>query len=111
MGISEDQDHWNHPRKQRAGYRQPTKEEELKGEGPFGPYHEPKGNDIEKALLQFLLDTGIDVHSRLVDRNRNEDVICYIPFSNKDKIKITARVVSDPAEWADQNTPEVYIVV
>jgi hypothetical protein len=58
-----------------------------------------------------MLDTGIDVHGRLVDRNRNEDIICYIPFSNKDKIKITARVISDPKEWADEQTPEVYVVV
>jgi len=58
-----------------------------------------------------LLDIGIDVHAKLVNRNRNEDVICYIPFSNKDKIKITARMVAEQKEWKDPEKPEVYVVV
>lgn len=93
------------------GYREPSQDESVNGQGTFGPYHEPKGNDIEKSLLQFLLDTEVDVHARLVDRNRNEDVVCYIPFSNKDKMKITARMISDPAEWENPDLPEVYVVV
>jgi len=35
-------------------------------DGPYGPYYEPKGNDIEKAMLQFLLDNEIDVQDSLV---------------------------------------------
>lgn len=26
-------------------------EDKLMKDGPYGPYHEPKGNDIEKAML------------------------------------------------------------
>lgn len=95
----------------KLGYREPDKDEEAQGLGPFGPYHEPKGNDIEKSLLQFLLDTDVDVHTKLVNRNRNEDVVCYIPFSNKDKIKITARLIPESSEWQQQDQPEVYVVV
>jgi hypothetical protein len=40
-------------------------------DGPYGPYFEPKGNDIEKAMLKFLLDNDIDVHAKLIERNRN----------------------------------------
>jgi len=58
-----------------------------------------------------LLDIGVDVHTKLVDRNRNEDVACYIPFSNIDKIKITARVIPNKRDWEDENQEEIYIVV
>ena len=51
LGISNDLDHLNKQGKMSSGYREPTKEEESYGKGPFGPYHEPKGNDIEKGLL------------------------------------------------------------
>lgn len=93
LGISEDEDHFVKAGKQRSGYREPVADEI--GEGPFGPYHEPKGGDIEKALLQFMLNIDVDVHGRLVDRNRNDHVVCYLPFSNKDKIKVTARYIAD----------------
>jgi magnesium-transporting ATPase (P-type) len=111
LGINNDYDHLIKTKKMELGYREPSKEELAGGEGNFGPYHEPKGNDIEESLLQFLLDTDVDVHARLVDRNRNEDVVCYIPFSNKDKIKITARMIPAPQEWANPDAPEVYVVV
>jgi magnesium-transporting ATPase (P-type) len=58
-----------------------------------------------------LLDIGVDVHAQLVDRNRNEDVACYIPFSNKDKIKITARQIPDPNLWDNPDEAEIYVVV
>jgi hypothetical protein len=93
----------------KTGYREPKKDEEA--DGPFGPYHEPKGNDIEKSLLQFLLDVGVDVNDRLITRNRTEDVVCFVPFSNKDKIKITARAIPNEEDWKNENVPEVYIVV
>lgn len=70
------------------GYKE---EDPIMKDGPYGPYHEPKGADIEKALLQFLLDNDCDVHQLLIERNRNQKVECFVPFDNRDKIKIVAR--------------------
>jgi len=33
---------------QNKGYKE---EDALMKDGPYGPYHEPKGNDIERAML------------------------------------------------------------
>jgi len=108
LSVSNDADNLVNPLDMKAGYKKPHEES---NDGPYGPYHEPKGNDIEKSLLQFLLDIGVDVHAQLVDRNRNEDVACYIPFSNKDKIKITARSIPDPNLWDNPDEAEIYVVV
>lgn len=53
-----------------SGYKKPNEDELNEGKSVFGPYHEPRGNDIEKSLLQFLLDTDVDVHAELIERNR-----------------------------------------
>ena len=60
-------------------------------------------------MLQFLLDNDIDVHAKLIERNRNQQVVCYLPFSNKDKMKIVARI-KPSYEWKGEE-PEVYIVI
>lgn len=56
-----------------------------------------------------MLDTGVDVHTRLKKRNSDEEVSAFIPFSNKDKIKITVRVNSEAA--VNNEDPELYVVV
>jgi hypothetical protein len=35
-------------KKPKKGYKP---EDKILQDGPYGPYHEPKGNDIERALL------------------------------------------------------------
>ena len=50
LGINEDPDHFVTPGNSKFGYKEPLPEEANMGEF-HGPYHEPKGNDIEKALL------------------------------------------------------------
>jgi hypothetical protein len=46
-----------------------------------------------------LLDTNVDVHHLLIARNREEDVLPYLPFDNVDKVKVTVRSVADFKEW------------
>ena len=73
-----------------------------------GPYHQPKGADIEKSMLQFLLDIGVDVQEDLIFRNRHQDVACFIPFSNRDKIKVTCRIKRTHENSDEQ---KVYIIL
>jgi len=40
-------------------------------DGPYGPYLEPEGSAIEKAMLKFLLANEVDIHGELVKRNRH----------------------------------------
>ena len=68
LNVNNDEEHMIDEKKPLKGYK-PT-DTQMK-DGPYGPYHEPKGNDIERALLQFLLNNDEDVHQMLIDRNRN----------------------------------------
>jgi len=67
LDINDDYDHLENANDVTKGYK---KEDETMKDGPYGPYYEPKGNGIEKAMLQFLLDNGVDVNAELTYRNR-----------------------------------------
>jgi len=91
LSVNNDIMNLNNIKDMKSGYRQ----NEGADGSDSGPFHEPQGTDIEKSLLQFLLDMGSDVHENLTFRNRWEDVTCYIPFNNRIKIKVTCRGLSD----------------
>lgn len=48
LSINMDEEHMKNSKKPVLGYR--TEDKTMK-DGPYGPFHEPKGNDIEKAML------------------------------------------------------------
>jgi magnesium-transporting ATPase (P-type) len=56
-----------------------------------GPYYEPKGSDIEKALIQFLVSSDLDVDALLKARNKNCPVHFFLPFSQKERMVIKVR--------------------
>jgi hypothetical protein len=48
LSINNDEEHMKNDKRIKLGYKD---EDDLMKDGPYGPYHEPKGNDIEKAML------------------------------------------------------------
>jgi len=42
--------------------------------------YEPQGQEIEVALVKFLVDNQKDIHSEFINRNRNAVKICQMPF-------------------------------
>jgi len=38
--------------------------------------YEPRGQEIEVALVKFLIDNDKDIHTEIVDRNKNSPKLC-----------------------------------
>lgn len=38
--------------------------------------YEPKGQEIEVALVKFLIDNGKDIHEEIINRNKNCEKLC-----------------------------------
>jgi hypothetical protein len=43
-------------------------------------HYEPKGQEIEVALIRFLVDNKKDLHEEIVNRNKNSPKLCQLPF-------------------------------
>jgi cytoplasmic iron level regulating protein YaaA (DUF328/UPF0246 family) len=39
-------------------------------------HYEPKGQEIEVALIRFLVDNKKDLHEEIVNRNKNSPKLC-----------------------------------
>ena len=76
----------DHPSKSIDGHKKAKK----KNQPPENPVYEPRGDSIENASLQFLIDAQEDVTDMFNFRNKWQRVLCGVPFSSREKFKITA---------------------
>lgn len=59
--------------------------------------YEPRGQEIEVALVKFLIDNDKDIHSEIVNRNKNSPKLCQLPFDQNLKRKSVIRQIpGDP---------------
>jgi len=64
---------------------------------PFIPVYEPCGQELEVALIRFLMENNEDVHNAFINRNRNAAKIVQLPFDQALKRKVVVRrVQGDP---------------
>ena len=43
-------------------------------------HYEPKGQEIEVALVKFLIDNDKDIHEEIISRNKHSPKLAYLPF-------------------------------
>lgn len=55
--------------------------------------YEPKGQALEVAMIQFLLDNGEDVQSIFINRNRATPKMLQIPFDQDLKRTVVVRSI------------------
>jgi len=61
------------------------------------PVYEPCGQELEVALIRFLMENNEDVHNAFINRNRNATKIVQLPFDQALKRKVVVRrVQNDP---------------
>lgn len=59
--------------------------------------YEPRGQEIEVALIKFLIDNKKDIHSEFINRNTNSPKLCQLPFDQNLKRKsIIRQIPGDP---------------
>jgi len=68
------------------------------------PFYEPKGQELEVGLIQFLMDNEEDVTNMFINRNRFAPKVVQLPFDQEFKRKIVVRQVQEQPD-----TVRVYI--
>lgn len=53
------------------------------------------GQELEVAMIKFLIDNEIPAHEMLIRRNLHARKIMNIPFSSKEKMMIVIREIVD----------------
>jgi len=60
--------------------------------------YEPKGQEIEVALAKFLVDNNKDLHEEIINREKNCEKLCYLPFDQNLKRKTVVRKIVGDAD-------------
>lgn len=53
--------------------------------------YEPKGQEVEVAMIKFLIDNDEDIHASFIRRNRYSPKLCQMPFDQNLKRKTVVR--------------------
>lgn len=59
--------------------------------------YEPKGQELEVAMIKFLIDNDEDIHASFIRRNRYSPKLCQMPFDQDLKRKTVVRRVAENA--------------
>ena len=96
----------DHPYSEVDGHKKARKKSKV----ATNPVYRAKGDAIENATLNFLLDCQEDVITMLNERNKFQKVICKVPFSSREKFKITAITIPEDPENPNQRNMTRIIV-
>jgi len=63
-----------------------------------GPEYKPRGSPVEVGILNLLLNSGVSVQEKLIERERDHILQLWIPFSSDRKRMTVAYTLKDHPE-------------